>query len=164
MYRTPPSFKKRSLLKMLRHEFALDWHGIHGAPHWARVRLNGLRLARLNGADSLVAEIFAFLHDSKRENDGYDPGHGQRAAAFARQLNGEFFSLTALQLRLLELACVGHSDGLIEGDVTVRTCWDADRLDLGRVGIVPDPNRLCNSIARQPDIIHEAYVRSVASL
>jgi hypothetical protein len=27
-------------------------------------------------------------------------------------------------------------------DVTIQTCWDADRLDLGRVGIRPDPARM----------------------
>lgn len=24
----------------------------------------------------------------------------------------------------------------------VQACWDADRLDLGRVGIIPDPERM----------------------
>jgi uncharacterized protein len=41
------------------------------------------------------------------------------------------------------------------------TCWDADRLDLGRVGIRPDPARLCNEAARHPKLLSEAYERSV---
>lgn len=34
-----------------------------------------------------------------------------------------------------EKALAYHSDGYTEGDITVQVCWDADRLDLGRVGI-----------------------------
>lgn len=31
-------------------------------------------------------------------------------------------------------------------EILVITCRDADRLDLGRVGIRPDPERLCTSL------------------
>ncbi len=41
-----------------------------------------------------------------------------------------------------------HTDGLTDGDVTLQTCWDADRLDLGRVGITPDADLLCTDAAR----------------
>ncbi|MBK6740483.1 MAG: hypothetical protein IPG64_22915 [Haliea sp.] len=33
------------LITFARKEFRLDWDGIHGAPHWSRVRHNGLLLA-----------------------------------------------------------------------------------------------------------------------
>jgi uncharacterized protein len=150
------------LIQFLRAEFLLDWQGIHGAPHWARVRLNGLRLARLNGANPEVVELFAFLHDSRRENDGADPQHGERAARLLPELNGRCFTLSRHPLRLLELACRDHSAGYTRADVTVQTCWDADRLDLGRVGIRPDPFYLCTAVARVPEIIEEAYARSLA--
>jgi uncharacterized protein len=35
-----------------------------------------------------------------------------------------------------------HSDGEVSTDKTIQTCWDADRLDLGRVGIFPSPKFL----------------------
>jgi uncharacterized protein len=54
-----------------------------------------------------------------------------------------------------------YSDGLTEADVTVQTCWDSDRLDLGRVGIVPRPERLCTVQARDPVLFERAYRRSV---
>ena len=63
----------------------------------------------------------------------------------------------------LETACREHSDGRLHGDLTVRTCWDADRLDLGRVGIRPDPDRLSTPHARDEGLIRVAYERSVAS-
>ena len=49
---------------------------------------------------------------------------------------------------MLYYAIDRHSDGLIDGDITVRTCWDADRLDLGRVGIKPDAKYLCTDAGK----------------
>lgn len=149
-----------NFVNIIRKQFALDWAGIHGAGHWARVRDNGLRIAELTGAKPKVIELFAFLHDSRRMNDGYDPEHGARAAVFARSLAGSAFELEPGELQLLQEACRGHSDGLTTGDITVLTCWDADRLDLGRVGIRPDPKRLCTPAARTPEILEWAYGRS----
>jgi uncharacterized protein len=150
------------LVEHVRRQFALDWHGIHGANHWARVRVNGLTLANETGANPKVVELFAFLHDSQRWNDDHDPEHGLRAAGFARKLNGRFFRLEGAELTLLEQACGEHSVGGLDADVTVQTCWDADRLDLGRVGKIPDPGRLCTEIARRQDVIRVAYERSIA--
>lgn len=152
----------REMVHFLHREFQLDWRGIHGVPHWARVRYNGLLLTRCNGANLKVVELFAFLHDARRENDGYDPCHGDRAADLARELRGRFFSLERSELQQLELACMEHSSGETRADVTVQTCWDADRLDLGRVGTRPDPDRLCTVAARDPAILVPAYARSVA--
>jgi len=49
-----------------------------------------------------------------------------------------------------------HSDGHVEGERAIRACWDADRLDLGRVGIEPHPQRLCTPHARERQTINEA--------
>jgi uncharacterized protein len=128
---------RAGLLAHIRRQFLLDWDGIHGARHWARVRHHGLRVGKLRGADLLVVELFAFLHDSCRHDDLKDPYHADRAAQFAFSLNGRFFQLKSNQLEALCAAIRGHSSGRKEQDVTIQTCWDADRLDLGRVGIVP---------------------------
>jgi uncharacterized protein len=151
----------QNLIKIIRDQFALEWNGIHGAPHWSRVRENGLRLAKVTGAKTHVVELFAFLHDSRRFNDGHDPQHGQRAAVFATSLAGTAFQLEPDDLELLTTACSKHSDGLMRGDITVLTCWDADRLDLGRVGNRPRPELLCNDAARNPVVLEWAYRRSV---
>lgn len=149
------------LIEVVKAEFALDWRGIHGAGHWARVRYNGLLLARSTGADRDVVELFAFLHDARREHDGGDSGHGARAAALARELNGSVFSLDRAALRLLEWACRDHSIGETEAHPTVQTCWDADRLDLGRVGKRPNPAYLCTDAAKDPGVLRAAYARSL---
>ncbi len=151
----------RELMARVREEFQLDWRGIHGVPHWARVRFNGLRLARATGGDPRVVELFAFLHDVRREHDGHDREHGARAASLAHELEGRFFQLDRRQMRLLEIACRDHSDGHTRADPTVQTCWDADRLDLGRVGTRPEPEYLCTEVARKADVIEDAYRRSI---
>ena len=53
-------------------------------------------------------------------------------------------------------ACAGHTHDRTHPDITIQTCWDADRLDLGRVGITPQPNYLCTDAAKRPDILEWA--------
>ena len=148
------------LIQIVEQGFALRLDGIHGAAHWARVRDNGLRLAEQTGADPDIVELFAYLHDSKRLNDGHDPQHGLRAARYATSLQGSLLALSDSDLELLRFACEFHTDGLTEADITVQTCWDADRLDLGRIGIRPDPRRLCTFAAREPATIKWAFAKS----
>ena len=53
------------------------------------------------------------------------------------------------------------ADGFTDADLTVQVCWDADRLDLGRVGIEPIPEKLCTEPARDSKMIAWAYRRSL---
>jgi uncharacterized protein len=152
---------RRDVLRVVRGQFRLEWQGIHGVPHWARVRCNGLTMARANGARLDIVELFAFLHDSRRFHDGRDREHGARGADFILQLDRELLRLDRPGLEMLAYAVRHHSDGLTEADVTVQTCWDSDRLDLGRVGIVPRPEKLCTAQARDPVLFERAYRRSV---
>lgn len=152
------------LVDALRRAQALTWHGIHGISHWQRVRENGLQLAEINGADAAVVEYFAFLHDVKRLNDGRDPQHGQRAADFARTIRSTLIHLSDLQFEQLAYACAEHTRGLRHTGITIGTCWDADRLDLGRVNIIPDPKHLCTEAARDPEFRESAIRRSQPGL
>ena len=149
-----------TLIELIRREYALSWDGIHGIAHWTRVRETGLRLAESTGACPRLVALFALLHDSRRLNEGSDPGHGARAGEFVRTLQGSAFDLTAEDLASLVYACTYHTDGLTEANITVQTCWDADRLDLGRVGIQPQTRYLCTPTAQDPVVIQWAYSRS----
>ncbi len=150
------------IIETIKEQYTLSWFGTHGFHHWERVRTNGLRLADSTGADRLVVELFAYFHDACRLNEGRDPGHGARAADYIERLNGSLIQLEGTALDQLLYACRRHTDGLIEAGITVQTCWDADRLDLGRVGIRPLPRYLCTAAAREPDVIEWAYRRSRA--
>jgi len=144
--------------------YALDHRGLHGRSHWLRVLENGRMLAAAEDANLKVVELFAVIHDSKRENEDWDEDHGARAAKHARMLRGTWFDLTDPEMALLEYACEHHSNGLLDADITVQCCWDADRLDLGRVGIYPESRRLCTDTARSPFVIDFAYQNSLGSI
>jgi uncharacterized protein len=153
-------FDKQGLIAHLRGQFQINWMGHHGIPHWMRVRANGLMLSKVNGANTHVLELFAFFHDARRRNEHQDDGHGARGAQLAMQLRGRFFEATNEEMDLLMLACQGHSEGMIEAELTVQTCWDSDRLDLGRVGIDPNPDYLCTEAARQSVHLNKANARA----
>jgi hypothetical protein len=53
--------------------------------------------------------------------------------------------------RVLQDIAAGHTQERTHPDVTIQTCWDADRLDLGRVGIAPHPNRAASVQPRHRD-------------
>jgi uncharacterized protein len=152
---------RKPLWEMLRDQSSLSADGHHGLDHWVRVLANGRKLAEVTGANLVVVELFAAFHDTRRLNEGYDPEHGVRAAAFAKEMRGHWFDLDDHEMNLLVGACEQHSDGLIDADITVQTCWDADRLDLGRVGIVPDPRYLCTDAAKEPWMIEWAHIRAM---
>lgn len=151
--------------------YALPWRGIHGVVHWARVLENGLRLAETTGANVAVVTLFALFHDCRRVNEDWDDDHGLRGAHCAQSLRGTLIHLSDAEFRLLYEACRLHTDGHVRADVTIQTCWDADRLDLGRVGITPSPDRLCTDAARalidwadvracnehEPDFVRETW-------
>ena len=139
--------------------YVLPVNGDHGVVHWARVLENGLRIAQTNGADREVVTLFAMFHDSRRVNEDRDDGHGLRGGEFARSLRGKLVHLDDDRFELLFEACRLHTEGHTTGDRTMLACWDADRLDLGRVGITPEPLRLCTEVGR--NLLKWAHVRAV---
>jgi uncharacterized protein len=149
------------LIEAIVAQYGLPLSGTHGITHWARVYENGLLLARRNGANITVVELFAVFHDAGRINERGDHEHGRRGAGLARALRGSHFDLPDEDLDLLDFACTHHTSGYTQADLTVQTCWDADRLDLGRVGITPLPERLCTPEARDPDVLSWAHDRAV---
>lgn len=134
---------------------------IHFVDHWARVLENGRKLVPLTGARLDIVELFAVFHDAGRQSDGHDHEHGQRGAEIARAMQGIHFKLDPEGLDLLVLACAEHTHGETWADVTVQTCWDSDRLDLGRAGYIPSAHKLCTPAARKKEMIAWAHERSI---
>jgi uncharacterized protein len=150
----------RPVLQAILDDYVLPLDGHHGVAHWARVLENALRLASETGANVAVVSLFAVLHDSRRVNEGTDSAHGSRAADFAATLRGRVFDLDDQAFALLHRACAGHTHERTHPDMTIQTCWDADRLDLGRVGITPHASRLCTEPAKRPETIKWADGRA----
>ena len=116
---------------------------LHGLEHWKQVEWNGLLLATETGADTTVVRLFALFHDSKREDDSYDEEHGPRGAEFAKTCFKEHrLDITQEQFDKLHHACKFHTTEHRSNDATIDTCYDADRLDLGRVEIKPNPRKM----------------------
>lgn len=138
-----------NLWKIVTDQYHSPGYSVHGPDHWRRVEQNGLLLATRTGADIDVVRLFALFHDSRRENDGADDGHGARGAEYAASLRETAFDLPDARFELLRYACVWHTDGDHHNDPTIGTCWDADRLDLGRVGVIPAPEFMSTDFGRE---------------
>ncbi len=138
-----------NLWRVVSGQFPLGEDSDHGPDHWRRVEANGLLLAKATGADITVVRLFALFHDSRRENEFTDPEHGRRGALYAGELRNILYQITDVQFDLLETACIWHTETTHHRDPTIGTCWDADRLDLGRVGIIPDPKYMNTVPGRQ---------------
>jgi uncharacterized protein len=114
-------------------------HTAHGYDHWERVRTAGMMLAYMEGGSPKISQAFAWLHDCCRENEVHDPRHGRRAALFAQTLRTRgILRVTDDEWETLKEALTDHNGGRTHPDIDVACCWDADRLDLGRVHITPE--------------------------
>jgi len=145
------------LIDLIIGQFKLDLDSVHGISHWRRVREIGDYLAKQTGADIEVITLFAYLHDSKRESENDEPYHGLRAMVFMDDLykKGLLGNLSTGQWMQLMIACTFHClPNEKSDDITVQTCWDADRLDLWRVGIVPQMQFLNTDFAKREEVIN----------
>lgn len=142
-----------ALLAAVRLESPRHFSPLHGEPHWRAVAEAGLRLADGDPAvDRSVLFLFALFHDSMRVNDHEDLGHGRRGAELAERFHGAHFQLGRRPLSTLLQACSDHSDVRRSDDPTIGACLDADRLNLWRVGTVPEPQYLSTPAALDEEL------------
>jgi uncharacterized protein len=147
-------FKNHELLEDIMSQFLIDINGDHGLQHWERVFQNTQLLSNYYGIESDVFELFAMLHDSKRENEFSDIGHGSRAAIFAKELiSTKKINISKEDQRRLLYACSNHTisnqNAKLYSDLVVQICFDADRLDIGRVGITPQEDYFQTEYAKK---------------
>lgn len=152
----------KDFFKFIIENFKLDLDGIHGINHWLRVYYFGMLIAEHNKACKKVIFYFAFLHDFKRKKDFDDEEHGLRVANFLDKIRNTFLKdLNDKEFFLLKKACAIHSITCAKvEDETIKTCLDADRLDLGRAEIIPDPKYLYTDFAKKDDVIKKAVILS----
>ncbi len=90
-----------------------------------------------------VVTAFAYLHDSERKDNCEDINHGKRASKLIDTIRASLLiELNDKQIMKLKLACELHTVKHRTGDITIDACFDADRMDLLRVGIKPSPDRM----------------------
>ncbi len=108
------------LWQLVIAQFRLTEPTDHGPSHWLTILRNGMELCRHHPADAEIVRLFALL---KIPNIQYP-------------------------ISLPHSPCRIHNGGMPQSEPTLAVCLDADRLDLGRVGINPDPLRLSTSTAK----------------
>lgn len=138
-----------------QHKLDLE-HSGHGPHHWFRVINNGLRLASMDSEiDPDVVIAFGLLHDSARTHDEHCLKHGPESARVINELR-DLIPIDNEQLLWLMIACQNHTSASVDDfpifDHTIRACMDADRLDLWRVGILPNNKYLFLDISKSDEI------------
>lgn len=120
----------------------MNVNSIHGLGHWDRVAKYAEDLSTAD-VDLLVVKAFAYVHDVERKNENCDPQHGPRATVLVDEIRSTVLGfLNDKEIQQLKEACRLHTTTLRTEDATVNACFDADRLDLGRVGISPKPDKM----------------------
>lgn len=133
----------------------IDMGKTHGVEHWDRVARFG-RMLYQEGADMDVILAFAYLHDAERMNNAEDIEHGKRASLLIDRIREtELWALNNEQIAKLKRACELHTIEHCTGDLTIDTCFDADRMDLLRVGITPSPERMATK--RGAELVADPY-------
>tara|TARA_B100002019_G_C21271579_1_gene602669 strand:- start:3794 stop:4543 length:750 start_codon:yes stop_codon:yes gene_type:complete len=163
---------RKGLARLLR-DGAVSIDGIHGINHWLRVLTNGLIVSDQEDVDKKIIIAFSFLHDSKRESDYSDSLHGKRISDLLLSKKIKGLKLGKIEKQVLAYACAHHSDGFTVDNLpdglsflngmtdkereyfinTIGACWDADRLDLLRVGVYPEKEYLSTKTAKKNEII-----------
>lgn len=138
-----------------QHKLDIEKSG-HGLHHWLRVIDIGMRLADADPrVDRDVIVAFGLLHDSARTHDNYCEEHGPNSLNVIRALDS-CIPLDDNQKLMLSFACVNHTSADCNHfplfEPTLHACFDADRLDLWRVGIVPDSKYLFTDAGKDPEL------------
>ena len=131
--------KYKDLIVYLRKNFILKEDSIHGYMHWKRVFENGYQIINSNKKiDAEIVFLFSIIHDTKRVNEYKDILHAERAAESLKLLKKlHYINLNKDRYKILDYAIRNHEKGDVSDNVTIGCCWDSDRLDLFRVGIIP---------------------------
>lgn len=127
----------------------------HGERHWRAVARVGIEIADADPEpDRAVLFLFALLHDARRHRETRDPEHGPRAAVLASKLRSQqLFVLDDARYAQLDEACRLHDTGAVSSDPTIGACYDADRINLTRIGVTLDHSLLSRPVSRDDAFI-----------
>jgi len=120
---------------------------VHGMAHLRRVAYTAGRIAGATGENVEGAIVAGFLHDCARTDEGGGNSHAHASAEIARELMGRFYP--HLDMGRLCEGIARHADGTATADLLIGSIWDADRLDLRRLGIHVEADMLSTALARR---------------
>ena len=129
-------------------------------PARARVLENGLRLAAETGANvEVVRPVRRAPRFQRAGTRTTTPATARAPPRSPRPSAAGSSTFPTPSSACSTRPAQGHTHERTHPDITVQTCFDSDRLDLGRVGITPDPRYLCTDAAKRPDTIRWAHGR-----
>jgi len=119
----------------------------HGLPHLRNVSYTAGRIASAVNEDIEAAVVAGFLHDCARQDDNGGREHAYESALMARGIIQEHYP--HLEVERLYACIALHADGKVTEDMLIGSVWDADRLDLARIGIEVREEFLSTLIAKR---------------
>lgn len=121
---------------------------IHGIKHLRKVAYLAGRFATCLNTNIEAAVIGGYLHDCARIDDGVGNHHAHKSAVLAEKILNEIYP-NYVESKTIYNAIYSHADGLISDDKIIGCVWDADRLNLIRLGIIPQLDLLSTPVARR---------------
>lgn len=128
---------------------------IHGIQHLRQVAYLSGRLAYLLNLDYKTAILAGYLHDCARNNDSDGNSHAHESAWLAKKIIETNWS--NIDIGKIFNAIYYHADGLNTDDPFIGCIWDADRLNLVRLGIIPKVELLSTEFAKR---IHSRFIEN----
>ena len=139
----------QAIIDRILKDATINQAGCHGLTHWNKVAEYARIIAAAEHFDERFMLLFAYFHDCQRLSDGRDLQHGPRAADYLMTWTPEALELSEADQYRLAFACRYHTREIPTDDRLVRACWDCDRLDIGRVGIIVNPAFLFTETAKK---------------
>jgi uncharacterized protein len=135
----------KKLIQRLKQDNLFYYSELHGRKHYANVMRAGLELAAHYNFNPKLFKYFAYLHDSCRHNENYDPNHGPRASEYINEIK-DLIDLCTVERWQLQSACALHTSAKPWDNkkytLFEKCAFDADRSDIGRVCLEVDPKYL----------------------
>lgn len=128
---------------------------IHGVQHLRQVAFLAGRFAYSLNVDYKTAIIGGYLHDCARSDDGGGNSHAHESAFLAKRIIETNWSSTDIDK--IFYAIYYHADGLNTNDPFIGCIWDADRLNLVRLGLIPKVELLSTEFAKR---IHTRFIQN----
>jgi uncharacterized protein len=149
----------KKLIQQLKQDNLFYYSELHGRKHYANVMRAGLELAAHYNLNPKLFKYFAYLHDSCRHNEDYDPNHGPRASEYINKIK-DLIDLCTVERWQLQSACALHTSAKPWDNkkytLFEKCAFDADRSDIGRVCLEVDPKYLFTQKGKEI-FVHERH-------
>lgn len=149
-----------TLLEALKENFCLKDSDYHNIKHWNRVYKISKFISSHYNIESDIFKYFALFHDVGRKDDDHNFEHGEDGRKLAIKYR-KYIDLNDDEFEKLIYACKWHTKPLdinnkLYKDKIVTICWDSDKLDLVRLNIQINNDKLFNKFSKSTEALNFA--------